>query len=94
MRVITSFVLVLLLTGCAGVPLAHLNQKEATQTAVAVAQKAGYRLDEYQSPTVVFDSKERGWRFYFDHKPPGFPGGYIRVFIDDKTGDGKLLPSD
>ena len=75
-------------------PTAHLTNEEATKTAVAVAQKAGYRLDDYQSPKVSFDSKEMRWSIFFDHKPPGFPGGYISIWVDDKTGAGTLLPSD
>lgn len=87
-------VLVLLLSGCAGASSVHLTQNDVTKTAVVLAQKAGYRLDEYQSPNVHFDSQGMRWSVYFEHKPPGLPGGYICVFVDDKTGDGKLIPSD
>jgi hypothetical protein len=94
MRVITSFICALLLGGCVSKPSAHRTNEEVTKTAVAVANKAGYRLDEYQSPKVRFDSKEMRWSIYFDHKQPGFPGGYISIWVDDKTGEGTMLPSD
>jgi hypothetical protein len=35
-----------------------------------------------------------GWSVFFDRKPPGVPGGYISIWVDDKTGAGKILPSD
>jgi hypothetical protein len=94
MRFVTPFVLALLLSGCVTGPSARLTQKDVIQTAEAVAQKAGNKLDEYQPPKVHFDSNEMRWSVYFDHKPPGFPGGYICVFVDDKSGDGRLIPSD
>ena len=94
MRVITLFILALLLGGCVTRPSAHLTNEEVTKTAVAVAQKAGYRLDDYQSPKMMFDSKRMGWSIFFDRKPPGVPGGYISIWVDDKTGAGTILPSD
>jgi len=93
MRTITSFLFVLLLVGCASLPIAHLTKKEVTQTATAVVQKSGYRLDDYQAPKVIFHPEDMRWSIYFEQKPPGDPGGYVCIFVDDKTGVGKLVPS-
>ena len=92
MRTITSFILVILVAGCvSSQPAAHLTKKEVTQTAVDLVQQAGFALDNYQ-PKTVFLSDVGRWRVSFDQKKPG-PGTFLVVFVDDKTGVGKLMPS-
>ncbi len=88
--------LALLLSGCASGPLgsARLSKREAVQIAVASAQKDGEHLKDYKPPRVSFDSERKQWTVYFDHKPPGFPGGYIWFDVDDRTGTARRLPSD
>jgi hypothetical protein len=89
-------VVALLLTGCAShrASSARLTEHEAVQIAMVVAQKAGERLDAHQAPHATFDSTAKQWSVFWNHKLPGSPGGYISVLVDDKTGVGKLLPSD
>jgi hypothetical protein len=75
-------------------PSKRLTNEQVTAIAVVVAQKAGYRLDDYKPPTIGFDANAMRWSIFFDHKAPGFPGGYISIWVDDRTGAGTLLPSD
>ena len=90
-----AFLLVMLVAGCAHTPLTHprLTNEQALEIATTVAQKAGNHLEEYQAPRVIFDSDERKWSVYWDMKPPEPPGGYIRILVDDKTADARLLLS-
>ena len=89
------FLLLLLVAGCAHTPSAppRLASEQVLEIATAVAQKAGNHLEEYQAPRATFDSHERKWSVYWDRKPPGNPGGYIWISVDDKTGDARLIPS-
>jgi len=93
--VVVSFLL-LSLVGCttAQTPITRLTKPEVEQIAVAVAQKAGEHLEDYQAPRVSFDSRQQKWFVMFDQKPPGVPGGYVFISVDDKSGVGTLIPSD
>ncbi len=92
MRSITSFILVLLLIGCVTrQPSARLTKMEVTQIAEGMAKSAGYNLDSYQTPKVVFHPEVMRWTVLFDFTPP--VGSWICVYVDDKTGLGKLTPS-
>lgn len=86
---------VLLLVGCAShrVASARLTEHEVIQIATQVAQKAGEQFDGYQAPSATFNPQGRHWSVFWEHKPPGFPGGYIFVSVDDKSGVGTLVPS-
>lgn len=92
LRSITSFILVLLLIGCVNhQPSARLSKEKATQIAEGMVKSAGYKLDSYQTPKVVFHPDVMRWTVLFDFKPP--IGSWICVYVADKTGLGKLVPS-
>ena len=90
MRILASFIVVLLLFGCASRPAAHLTKRQVTDTAVALAQGAGHDLGNYEAPKVHFNPGSQSWTVFFDFKPP--VGSWICVYIDDKTGVGKIVP--
>jgi hypothetical protein len=99
MRVLTSSTIValaLMFVSCASRQAfsARLTKREAVRIAITTAQKAGDRLDAYEAPRVDFDPTKKQWSVFFEHKPPGFPGGYISILVDDKSGVGTHLPSD
>ena len=96
MRIFAPVLILVFLAGCVHTASEspRLASKKVLEIAAVEARMAGNNLSEYQTPSVTFDSKEKQWSVYWDRKPPGFPGGYICIYVDDKTGDAKLIPSD
>ena len=71
-----------------------LEQSQAIQLAERAAEQNGYELHDYPDPKASFDLEEERWIVFFEHRPPGFPGGHFAVFIDGKTGNATLMPGE
>ena len=70
----------------------RLTEAEVVSIARRAAEEHRTRVDDYQSPKVSLRSGE--WWVFFDHKPPGYPGGHFFVRVNDKTKDALYLPSE
>ena len=62
-----------------------LAREVAKSVADEVAQGKGIKLADYVLTTGQFDARKKGWQFFYNHKPPGFPGGHFSVLVDDET---------
>lgn len=67
------------------------SKQELINIAEELAQKEGINLDEYQEPKIEYDTNERQWRFYYEVKPPVYPGGCFEILIDEDTKEAKIL---
>jgi len=75
-----------------------LTQAEAVTVAQHFATENGFRLADYQRPELSLwpgdeSRPEKSWTVWFWDKPPGHPGGYLWINVDDKTRRAELMPS-
>ena len=70
----------------------RMSQTEVVAVAQASAPEHGFSLSDYQPPSVSFNQPERLWNLWFWEKPPGHPGGFLLIEVDDKTGQVEFLP--
>jgi len=71
-----------------------MTQSQAIKVAKRTAETKKYRLADYLEPEIEFDSKEKKWTVFFNHKPPGYPGSHFLVWVNDKTGIATLMPGE
>jgi hypothetical protein len=71
----------------------RMSETEVVAVARELALERGFSLNDYQAPRLSFDPREQSWRLGFWEKPPGHPGGYLQIAVDDRTGRAELLPS-
>ncbi|HOX56393.1 MAG TPA: hypothetical protein P5205_07085 [Candidatus Paceibacterota bacterium] len=73
-----------ILTG--GVYRPHkLSPEQAKALADEAARSKGIKLENYVLSTAQFDSRKDGWQLFYNHKPPGYPGGHFAVYVNDET---------
>jgi hypothetical protein len=75
--------------GCA--TTRHLTEADVIDIAQSAAVKEGYRLEDYKQPSASYDAKDKSWWVFYDHKPPGFPGGHFSVRVYDETKEAQLF---
>jgi hypothetical protein len=94
-----ALVLAFAVLGCAAdapEPRAPGDREQVTDAdrAVALARQAaatqGYEVAQYDLADVALDSDT--WRVFFDHKPPGFPGGHFAAYVARDGGAVQLVP--
>ena len=71
----------------------RMSQPEVVAVAQQFAVERGFSLSDYERPKLFFDQAEQLWSLWFWDKPPGRPGGYLQVEVDDRTGGANLIPS-
>jgi hypothetical protein len=72
---------------------AHLNESEVVALAKEAAERAGYRLENYEEPNVRFElDKTDEWVVTFRSKIN--PLVHFFVTVDDQTGNTKLMPGE
>jgi hypothetical protein len=96
-----GLLLVSLLVGCerrpqsaesdpAGSSGTHLKESEVGRIAAKTAQEHGYRLADFQKPSVRYDVKDGGWSFFYVGKVLTVGNDFI-VWVDDRTGKAELF---
>jgi len=50
-----------------------------------VAEQKCMPLDYFLAPVIRFDSFIGEWRVLYERKPPGMPGGFFEILINDTT---------
>jgi hypothetical protein len=63
----------------------HLTQEQAKALADEVARGKGIELEDYALSTAQFDSRKAVWQLFYNHKPPGYPGGHFTIYVNDET---------
>src|SRR4051812_21605607 len=64
---------------------AQLTEAGVMEIAERLAAREGVPIQDYQPPTIRFDSATEEWWLWYDLKPPGRPGGHFGVRVYDKT---------
>lgn len=67
-------------------------ESEVIKIAQEAAVAGGYQLSDYLEPTIDFDQDRKEWRVFFDHTPPGQPGSHFSVWVNDQTGEARIVP--
>jgi hypothetical protein len=70
-----------------------MSQAEVVAVGQEFVVERGFSLSDYQPPRLSFDQAEQSWSLWFWEKPPGRPGGYLQIEVDDRTRRAKLMPS-
>ena len=82
--------LICLTTGCT---TTRLTIHQAAEIATQLAKKDGEKMERYQAPRASFDSQRKKWSVFWDEIPPGVPGGYLWIEVDDQSGTAERKPS-
>ncbi len=74
---------------------ARLSKAEAIRIAQKEAAKRGYRLSRYEAPHAryEFTRKDKSWTIFYDGKVPK-PGNHFLVWVDDRTGEARVMPGE
>jgi hypothetical protein len=98
---LTIAVILLVLTGSArATPVsdihrdgARLSQAQAISIAKKAAERAGYRLTDYEEPRAnyEFTKKNKKWSAFFVGRDPK-PGNHFLIWIDDQTEKTEVIP--
>jgi len=84
-------VLVLALVGCAAeVRPGQVDADRAVALARQAAAGRGYAVADYDLGDVTLENDR--WLVFFDHKPPGYPGGHFFVYVARDGGAAELVP--
>jgi hypothetical protein len=69
-----------------------LTQAEAVRIAGEAAVKHGYRLADYEEPQAhyEFTHKDRTWVIFYVGKVR-LPGNHFLVWVDDRTGEVRVV---
>ena len=80
-----------LLAGCASSP--KTSQADVVRIARDVASAAGYKLADFREPKPYYEMtwKDQTWVVFFEMKPPTPPGGAFLVWVNDKTGETRVV---
>jgi len=77
------------------IPQANNSAQPINQELIGIAeelsQKEGINLDKYQDPEIKYDANEKQWQFYYEVKPPVYPGGCFEILIDENTKVARIL---
>jgi len=71
----------------------RMSQAEVVAVGQEFAVQRGFSVSDYGPPRLSFAQAEQSWSLWFWEKPPGRPGGYLHIAVDDMTGRAELLPS-
>src|SRR5437773_10132051 len=74
---------------------ARLSQAQAVRIAAEAATKHGYRLTDYKDPQAhyQFTRKDMTWSVFYDGRVP-MPGHHFLVWVDDRTGEARVMPGE
>jgi hypothetical protein len=64
-------------------PTPPKTEADAGVIVTNLALQRGLRLQDYESPSVRFDTAKRVWWFNYQLKPPGMPGGHFTITVDE-----------
>jgi len=62
-----------------------LTPEQVKALADETARGKDIKLDDYVLGTAQFDARKGVWQLFYNHKPPGFPGGHFAVHVNDET---------
>jgi hypothetical protein len=79
---------------CPGEAAPRLTTPTVVNLARAELERAGYRLDDYETPVVYYNLlpiSNGTWTLFFHHRVPS-PDNFIKIWVDDRTGTARLAP--